>query len=100
MSASSTAAETLKGEQIVYVNPGTRASVSAGARVTGSGSGSAQPPPSRSGTRFQISRPGCNSMLHKLADINTDLARHSRDVVGDIARVLGGSLVAALVDTT
>ena len=48
------AAQTLEGEQMVYGNPGTRVPVSAGARVTGSGSGSTPPPPDQvPGSKFR-----------------------------------------------
>ena len=55
--ASPAAAQTLKGEQIVYDNPGTRGCLGPGYPVPVP----PQPPPTRSGTPFRISRPGCNS---------------------------------------
>ena len=45
VSASSAVAQTLKGEQVVYGNPGTRVPVSAGTRVPGPGSASTVPHP-------------------------------------------------------
>ena len=45
VSASSATAQTLKGEQLMYGNPGARVPVSAGTRVPGSGSAPTAPHP-------------------------------------------------------
>ena len=97
VSSSSAAAQTLKREQIVYGNPGTRAPVSAGYPVP-------VPPqtlPTRSSTRFQILRPGSNSSLHpspaRVKNIkrkkSSSRARPSRDhLATDSVRVKLSSL--------
>ena len=71
VSASSAAAQTLKGEQIVYGNPGTRVPVSSGTRVPGSGSASTAPHP----VGYPVPNFEAGVQLYRIPGINISTTR-------------------------